>query len=103
MAAAHWQLMRIWARERAHMAHDIAPLEKDGTDRTHIGTQIDDPPTRDAIAFGKSNGQRSEYEMRCDRQFTRALDRFQKFVPPDPSKCFNLKTRARNLNPFEPI
>jgi hypothetical protein len=55
--------------ERTRIAHDAAPVETDGTS---------DPHTRDVIAFARSNGHMSEYEMRCDRQFTRALDRFER-------------------------
>jgi hypothetical protein len=41
--------------------------------------QSPDAPTRDALAFGKSGTHLNEYEMRFDRQFTRALDRFERF------------------------
>ena len=67
MAAAHWRLMRVWAMEKASIAQGpTAP-------------GIADAAARDALAFSKSNAHMNEYEMRFDRQFTRALDRFEKF------------------------
>jgi hypothetical protein len=66
MTVAHWRLMRAWAMESARIAHEADP-------------QVEDPPTRDALAFGKAKANMSEYEMRCDRQFTRALNHFEKF------------------------
>ena len=54
MAVAHWRLMRAWG------------LEKAG-----IGAR---PP-----ANGIADKHVNVHEMRLDRQFTRALDRFEKF------------------------
>ena len=70
MAAAHWRLMRVWGMERSGASHalqEFGPL------------QSPDAPTRDALAFGKSGVRLNEYEMRFDRQFIRALDRFERF------------------------
>ena len=59
MAAAHWRLMRTWGMERAGLSQESgAP---------------------DPLAFDKSQCHLNEYEMRFDRQITRALDRFEKF------------------------
>ncbi len=54
MAVAHWRLLRVWGMEKAA-----------------IGSQ---PP-----ASGIADKHVNIYEMRFDRQFTRALDRFEKF------------------------
>jgi hypothetical protein len=70
MAAAHWRLLRVWGMERSGLSNEVnetGPPEFPGA------------PTRDALAFGKSGAHLNEYEMRFDRQFTRALDRFEKF------------------------
>ncbi|MES1262642.1 MAG: hypothetical protein ABUS49_12990 [Acidobacteriota bacterium] len=72
MAVAHWRQMRVWGMEKAGIAHDA---------RT-VGVQsaeIQDPATRDAIAFRVSSTRIGDSEMRFDRQFSRALDRFEKF------------------------
>ncbi len=70
MAVAHWRLMRVWGMERSgvsHAARESGPPESP------------DVPTCDVLAFGKSGVHRNEYEMRFDRQFTRALDHFERF------------------------
>lgn len=58
MAAAHWRLMRTWGMERSGLSPESGPV---------------------APTLGKSHNHLNEYEMRFDRQFTRALDHFQKF------------------------
>ena len=70
MAAAHWRLMRVWGMERSRAAQ--GPQESGPPEST-------DAPTRDAIVFGKSGVHLNEHEMSFDRQFTRALDRFERF------------------------
>jgi hypothetical protein len=70
MAVAHWRLMRVWGMERSGASH---ALGESGP------PESPDAPTRDALAFGKSAANLNEYEMRFDRQFTRALDRFERF------------------------
>jgi hypothetical protein len=70
MAAAHWRLMRVWGMERSCAAQGV---------RGSGSPQSPDAPTRDALALGKSGAHLNEYEMRFDRQFTRALDRFERF------------------------
>jgi hypothetical protein len=62
MAAAHWRLMRVW-----------------GMERSGLSQEVNDAGPSDALAVGKSGAHLNEYEMRFDRQFTRALDRFEKF------------------------
>ena len=59
MAVAHWRLLRIWAWN--------APASR----------RNPEPPG--APAFGKPEVHLNEHEMRFDRQFTRALDRFGRF------------------------
>ncbi len=54
MAVAHWRLLRVWGMEKAA-----------------IGSQ---PP-----ASGIADQHVNVHEMRFDRQFTRALDRLEKF------------------------
>jgi hypothetical protein len=54
MAAAHWRLLRVWGMERTVLSNEVNGAVPAG------------------IPF-------NEYEMRFDRQFTRALDRFEKF------------------------
>jgi hypothetical protein len=66
MAVAHWRLLRVWGMEKAGIA-------------AASGSNLTDAPTRDGEAFGKSGAHLNEYEMRFDRQFTRALDRFERF------------------------
>lgn len=66
MVVAHWRQMRIWGLEKAGISHEAARQQGDAI-------------TRDAIAFRTSDTHMSEYEMRCDRQFSRALDRFERF------------------------
>ena len=73
MAVAHWRLMRVWGMERSDLSNRINDA---GAPES---LQFTDAPTRDALAFGKSGADLNEYEMRFDRQFTRALDRFEKF------------------------
>jgi hypothetical protein len=70
MAAAHWRLMRVWGMERSCASEGV---------REAGPPESPDAPTRDALAFGKSGNHLNEYEMRFDRQFTRALDRFERF------------------------
>jgi hypothetical protein len=67
MAVAHWRLMRVWGMERSGFSQESAPPESPGT------------PACDALALEKSVAHLNEYEMRFDRQFTRALDRFERF------------------------
>jgi hypothetical protein len=68
--AAHWRLMRVWGIERSGASHAL---------RESGPPESADAPTRDALAFGKSGVHLNEYEMRFDRRFTRALDRFERF------------------------
>jgi hypothetical protein len=70
MAVSHWRLMRVWGMERSGFSN--------GTNDTGQ-PELPTAPARDALAFEKSGGHLNEFEMRFDRQFTRALDRFQKF------------------------
>jgi len=51
MAVSHWRLMRVWGLERSGLSNEV------NASGTHL----------------------NEYEMRFDRQFTRALDRFERF------------------------
>jgi hypothetical protein len=74
MAAAHWRLMRVWAMERSCASQGL-PLESGPP----YSTAPTDAPTRHALALGKSGVHLNQYEMRFDRQFTRALDRFERF------------------------
>jgi hypothetical protein len=69
VAVSHWRLMRAWAMESARIAHEA---------NSQVNGEIADPATRDALAFGKLKTGMSEYEMRCDRQFTRALHLLEK-------------------------
>jgi len=73
MAAAHWRLMRVWGMERSRASQG---LRESGSPEA---PELPDAPTRDALAFGKSGVHLNEYEMSFDRQFTRALDRFERF------------------------
>jgi hypothetical protein len=59
MAAAHWRLLRVWGMERSGLSNDVndAGLPESGKSGVHL----------------------NDYEMRFDRQFTRALDQFEKF------------------------
>ncbi len=61
MTVSHWRLMRLW-----------------GMERSGFSNQVNDAGPPDARG-GKSVVHLNEYEMRFDRQFTRALDRFEKF------------------------
>jgi hypothetical protein len=67
--------------------HEAAPIE------------IEDAPTRDAIAFGKTRPHMSEYEMRCDRQFSRALNQLQKFRATRTQQVLQTKDSELNLEP----
>ncbi len=67
MAAAHWRQTRVWGMETAAIAHDGKTSD------------VTDPETRDALSFRAASNQMSEYEARCDRQFERSLERFEKF------------------------
>jgi hypothetical protein len=75
MAVARWRLMRLWGMEKATLAHEI-----------HKQTEGSDPPeidraTRAGLAFRSLGGNANpldlmtRYELRCDRQYDRALDR----------------------------
>jgi hypothetical protein len=70
MAVSHWRLMRVWGMERSCASAGV---------RESGPAESPDAPARDALAFGKSGAHLNEYEMRFDRQFTRALDRFERF------------------------
>lgn len=70
MAVSHWRLLRVWGMERSGLSNEVNNAGQPGSP---------DLPTRDALAFGKSAVHGNQYEMRFDRQFTRALDRFEKF------------------------
>ena len=52
MAVSHWRLMRVWGMERSGLSNEV---------------NVSGPPHL------------NEYEMRFDRQFTRALDHFARF------------------------
>ncbi len=54
MAAAHWRLLRVWGMERSGLSNEVNAC---GPPESH-----------------KSEVHLSEYEMRFDRRFTRALD-----------------------------
>lgn len=87
MAVARWRQMRLWAIEKASLAHEMrkkAQLEPDN-------------PTRAALAFKTlSDESRSlelvnRYETRYDRQYSRALSRLlelraakKQFLPNEP-------------------
>ena len=75
MAVAHWRLLRVWGMERSGASQG---LRESGVWESG-SPELPDAPTRDALAFGKSGIHLNEYEMRFDRQFTRALDRFERF------------------------
>jgi hypothetical protein len=62
--------MRVWGMERSCASEGVQEAGP---------PESPDAPTRDALAFGKSGNHLNEYEMRFDRQFTRALDRFERF------------------------
>jgi hypothetical protein len=70
MAVAHWRLMRSWGMERSCASPGVSEFAP---------PESPDAPTRDALAFGKSGAHLNEYEMRVDRQFTRALNSLVKF------------------------
>ena len=70
MAVAHWRLMRVWGMERSSVSRGVGDSGL---------PESPDAPMRDALAFGKSGVHLNQYEMRFDRQFTRALDRFERF------------------------
>ena len=72
MAVAHWRQMRVWEMEKAGLAHGARSVADNAAENQ-------DPATRDAIAFRASGAQMNEAEMRFDRQFTRALDRLERF------------------------
>lgn len=66
MAVAQWRQLRIWALEKATISHDT----------TH--DFIVDASTRDALTIAdQATTCRffSNYEARCDRQFSRSLQR----------------------------
>ncbi len=90
MAIARWRLMRIWAIERA--TFDTA-IEKHDPD-TH------DPADCAALAFrGLADESRTldllhRYEVRYDRQFSRALSLFMKLADPN-----NPRTQFCQTNP----
>jgi hypothetical protein len=72
MAVAHWRLLRAWGMERSGLSHEIHESRPPGPANI---------PIPGALTFGKSGNHLNEYEMRFDRQFTRALDRFERFRP----------------------
>jgi len=70
MAVSHWRLLRVWGMERSGFSTEV---------RGAGSPESLDAPTRDAMALAKSGAHLNEYEMRLDRQFTRALDHFERF------------------------
>lgn len=83
MAVAHWRLMRVWGMEKAGIAGSA-------------DSPTTDAPARDGQAFGKSGAHLNEYEMRFDRQFTRALDRFERFRAARTRQLQQIKTPEVN-------
>ena len=73
MAIARWRQVRLWAMEKANLDHEIR--------RQQAETRSENDPTRAALAFrALSDNSNSlelihRYETRCDRQFTRAVQR----------------------------
>jgi hypothetical protein len=70
MAVAHWRLMRAWGMERSCANQGVHESEPPGSSGV---------PTSAAAIFRKSGLHLTEYEMRFDRQFTRNLDRYERF------------------------
>jgi hypothetical protein len=81
MAVARWREMRLWAMEKAGLAHQIA-LEPEAVD----------PITKAALAFKTLSDQSrsmeliNRYETRYDRQFNRCLVRLTALKNNDFSK-----------------
>jgi hypothetical protein len=78
MAVARWRQMRLWAMEKAGIAHEILQQESSPDSPDSVNH---DAPTRAALAFRSlSDHSRSlelmnRYESRYDRQYGRALER----------------------------
>jgi hypothetical protein len=70
MAVAHWREMRFWNLEKAGMDHEVA--RQSGDDASA------DPTIRGALALRTLGQTTSQFEIRCDRQFDRALSRFER-------------------------
>jgi hypothetical protein len=73
MAVAHWRQMRFWNIEKASMDYEVSKQSAE-----HAGA---DPSLRDALALrtlGSVGQTTSQFEVRFDRQFDRALSRFER-------------------------
>ena len=74
MVMCRWRQMRLWVMRRSALNHEIR--------KQAAANQAEDKPTRAALAFRaltdetRSLENLSRYETRFDRQFSRALTRF---------------------------
>jgi hypothetical protein len=95
MAVAHWRLMRAWGMERSGASQWAREYEAHEAASPGLSL-LPDAPTCDALSFDKSRVHLNEYEMRFDRQFTRALDRFEKFRATRSRESQQTSPKVRN-------
>ncbi len=93
MAVAQWRMMRLWNMEKASIDREVSKQPADA-----LATDLCD---RGALALRTLNDESrgsnflNQYEMRYDRQFTRAHDHLQKYR----DKC---EQRNHAKHPTEP-
>ena len=74
MAAAHWRLMRVWILENSAVSHEIR--------KQAVANALENMPTQAALAYRTLSDESrwldvfSRYEVRFDRQLSRAIQRF---------------------------
>ena len=101
MVMCRWRQMRLWVMEKSALNHEM---------RKQAGaTQAEDKPTRAALAYRaltdetRSLDNLSRYETRFDRQFSRALQRFNELRAIPSQKARAEETKALTEPPAEKI
>ncbi len=92
MVMCRWRQMRIWVMEKSALNHEMR--------KQAVANQAEDKPTRAALAYRALTDEThsldnlSRYETRFDRQFSRALQRFneQRTNPGSKARVEEIKT-----------
>ena len=101
MVMCRWRQMRLWAMEKSALNHEMR--------KQAPATQAEDKPTRAALAYRaltdetNSLDNLSRYETRFDRQFSRALQRFNELRANPGAQTRSEEKKALTDPPAEKI
>ena len=99
MVMCRWRQMRLWVMERSALNHEMR--------KQAAANQAEDKPTRAALAHRalsdetRSLDNLSRYETRFDRQFSRALQRFNELRAIPSAQGFFEENKALTESPAE--